>query len=165
MAEIFMELTIFQATHHIEAFLNWLKWEKHPRIPNMVKTFVMEIDSNDEKSHIKVFVALFVVLVVAAYPAGVPKVHQEYSALSHVGLDEVGCVPGVLEKVLGVPRLSWVSPCFSRLRLCLPPASGNTFRPFLFIAELENELPRIKEEGPFEMTTKNSSNVNSFQNE
>ena len=43
----------------------------------------------------------------------VPGVHQGYSAFSHVGLDEVGCVPGVLERVPEVLRLSWVSPCFS----------------------------------------------------
>ena len=66
-----------------------------------------------------------------------------------MGLDEVGCVPGVLKRVPEVPQLSWVSPCFSQLRLCLPSALGYTSHPFLFVAGLENELPHMKEDGVF----------------
>ena len=82
-----------------------------------------------------------------------------------MGLDKVSCVPKVLERVPEVPRLSWVSPYFSQLRLCLPPALGYTSHPFLFVAGLENELPHMKEGGAFEMTVITSLNANSFQNE
>ena len=78
-----------------------------------------------------------------------------------MGLDEVGCVPGVLERVPEVPRFSWVSPCFPRLRLGLSPTSGNTSRLFLFVAELENELPHMREGDAFKMTAITSPNANS----
>ena len=61
-----MELTIFQATLQIGVFPNWHRWAKHPHIPNMVKKSVLEINSKDEKSYFGVFVALPVVLAVAA---------------------------------------------------------------------------------------------------
>lgn len=80
-------------------------------------------------------------------------------------LDEVGYVPRVFGRVHVVPRLSWVSPYFSRLRLCLPPTSSNIYRPFLFVAELENQLLHMREGGAFEMTAITSPNTNfSFSN-
>lgn len=65
MAEIFMELIIFQTTFHSRVLSNWLGLASIS-ISGSGKKYMLKTDSNDEKSPIGVFVVLSVILEVSA---------------------------------------------------------------------------------------------------